>query len=198
MGFFQLISEFFESIFNSSSPEVKKRQELRKLENELKQYQPEIYKNDMLLPNFAEALRVLYVNTKPIYNLLSETLCSEDLERNHHFSEQLMMTGFSDGAQEIIESLSYANRKEAARNAESLSRHFEREHARLEKAIEELKSPDFAKKSSLKFFDLRNFLSQCLSAGEYPSLNFSIVSIEIPRFVMYSRANLPASVFKSP
>ena len=55
------------------------------------------------------------------------------------------MTGFSDNAQEIIESLSYANRKEAARNADSLSRHFEREHARLEKAIEELKSPEFAK-----------------------------------------------------
>lgn len=145
MALFQNLIDFFQELFMPASPEVKKRIALRKLENEVRDYTPQIYRNDMLLPNFAEAMRILYVNTKPIYNLLSETICSEDLERNHHFSEQLMMTGFSDNAQEIIESLSYANRKEAARTADSLSRHFEREHARLEKAIEELKSPDFAK-----------------------------------------------------
>ncbi len=147
-----------------ASPDVKKRVALRKLESEVRDYTPQVYRNDMLLPNFAEALRILYVNTKPIYNLLSETLCSEDLERNHHFSEQLMMTGFSDNAQEIIESLSYTNRKEAARGADSLTRHFEREHARLEKAIEELKSPDFAK--------IDNVLSNINQLNDICKLNY--------------------------
>ncbi len=164
MALFQNLIDFFQELFMPASPDVKKRVALRKLESEVRDYTPQVYRNDMLLPNFAEALRVLYVNTKPIYNLLSETLCSEDLERNHHFSEQLMMTGFSDSAQEIIESLSYSNRKEAARNAESLTRHFEREHARLEKAIEELKSADFAK--------IDNVLSNIAQLNDICKLNY--------------------------
>ena len=164
MALFQNLIDFFQEIFMPASPDVKKRIALRKIESEVRDYSPQVYKNDMLLPNFAEALRVLYVNTKPIYNLLSETICSEDLERNHHFSEQLMMTGFSDSAQEIIESLSYANRKEAAKTADSLPRHFEREHARLEKAIEELKSPDFAK--------IDNVLSNIAQLNDICKLNF--------------------------
>ncbi len=129
-----------------AAPDVKKRVALRKIESELKNYNPPVYKNDMLLPNFAEGLRVLYLSTKPIMNLLSETVCSENLDRNHHFIEQLMMTGFSDNAQEIIESLSYENRKEAARNtSDNLTRHFEVEHIKLEKVFSELKGENFSK-----------------------------------------------------
>ena len=40
-----------------ASPEVKKRIALRKLESDVRDYTPQIYKNDMLLPNFAEAMR---------------------------------------------------------------------------------------------------------------------------------------------
>ena len=145
MALIQNLIDFLQEVFMPASPEVKKRLALRKIETNVKNYTPLLYKNDMLLPNFAEAVRILFVNTKPVFDLLSETICSEDLERNHHFSEQLMLTGFSDEAQQIISNLSYANRKEAAERADSLTRHFEREHIQLEKAVSELKSDQFSK-----------------------------------------------------
>ncbi|MBR1912814.1 MAG: hypothetical protein IJ828_10740 [Treponema sp.] len=145
MQIFQSIVDVLQEIFMPTAPEVKKRVALRKIESELKSFTPCIYKNDMLQANFAESLRILFNNTKSLLDLLSETLCSEDLERNHHFVEQLIMTGFSADSQKLIESLSYENRKEAASKADSLSHHFERERVRLEKVIAELKSSQFSK-----------------------------------------------------
>lgn len=145
MQIFQSVVDLLQEIFMPTAPNVKKRVALRKIENELKSFTPCIYKNGMLQANFAESLRVLFVNTKPLQDLLSETICSEDLERNHHFVEQLILTGFSSDAQKVIESLSFENRKEAAGKAESLSRHFERERVRLDKVVAELKSSQFSK-----------------------------------------------------
>ena len=83
MSFLQSLTEFFQNIFMSSSPEVQKRQKLRKIEGELKEVRPVIYKNDLVQPNFAEALRIMYNNTKMIDDLLSNTICSSDIQRNN-------------------------------------------------------------------------------------------------------------------
>jgi hypothetical protein len=145
MQIFQSLKNLLQELFTPTAPDVKKRIALRKLGNELRAVSPTIYADDLLQPNFAEALRVLYENTKPLYNLLSETICSEDIERNFHFVEQLMLTGFSDEGQNIIESLTYANRKEAASQTDNLSRFFDMERVQLEKVLKELKSPQFTK-----------------------------------------------------
>ena len=50
MALFQNLIDFFQELFMPASPEVKKRIALRKLENEVRDYTPQIYKNDMLLP----------------------------------------------------------------------------------------------------------------------------------------------------
>ena len=63
MGLFQAISEFFESIFKKSSPEVQKKQQLKKLEQEIREFQPSICKNGFLQPNFGEALYTIYKHT---------------------------------------------------------------------------------------------------------------------------------------
>lgn len=144
MGFFQLISEFFESIFNSSSPEVKKRQELRKLENELKLYQPEIYKNDMLQPNFGELFRVLHEEATIIGEILRDTICSEDLRRNDKFEVQLLLTGFTGEAREKLESLSYEARKQAVMNSDQpMSRVFDDQRRIMESLAKDLNTPAF-------------------------------------------------------
>lgn len=145
MSFIQALTEFFQSIFMSSHPEVKKRQMIRKLENELKSLAPNIYKNGLVEPNFAEAIRILFVNTKEIENILSETICSEDITRNRHFEEQLLLTGFSSEQQEILESLAYEKRKIGAKNASSLNRYFENEHKKLENVVKEMNSTEFIK-----------------------------------------------------
>ena len=145
MSLLQSISDFFQSIFMSSSPDVKKRQALKKIEGTLRDIHPVIFKNELVQPNFAEALRILYVNTKPIDDLLSETICSDDLQRNNRFTEQLLLTGFTLDAQETLDSLSYENQKRAALEADSLPHFFEKEHRELEGIIKQLNTQDFVK-----------------------------------------------------
>ena len=129
----------------SSSPEVKKRQALKKIENNLRSANPAIYKGDEILANLAEAIRVLSINTKPLLNLLSETISSDDYDRNAHFTEQLLLTGLPPEIQDILESLTYENRKNGAREADSVSRYIEAEHRQLEKALKYFNTPDFVR-----------------------------------------------------
>ncbi len=145
MSFFKNISDFFQSIFMASSPEVKQKQALKKLASDLKNTDPQIYRDGSVLPPFADALKIMFENTKPIMDILSDTICTTDLERNHRFTEQLLLTGFPEEIQEILLSLTYEKRKERAREAESISRFFESEHRQLEKAIKYLNTPEFSK-----------------------------------------------------
>ena len=109
MSFIQTISDFLESIFKRSSPEVQKKQQLKKLDAELREFQPVIYKNGNLQPNFAEAIYSLYKNTKVLDDLFSVTVSSADIPRQHRFEAQLILTGYSNEYRGIIESLSFDN-----------------------------------------------------------------------------------------
>lgn len=146
MGIFQVITEFFESIFNRNSPEVQKKLLLKKIENEIKAYQPNIFKNGNLLPNFAEAIRILYINTKPLFEILSTTIGSADIQRSARFEAQLVLTGFSQEEQDIIESLSYESRKKELENTNmTTSQTFDRQHKKLERIISQLGNESFKK-----------------------------------------------------
>ncbi|MBR6154000.1 MAG: hypothetical protein IKQ43_06155 [Treponema sp.] len=145
MSFFQSITDFFHSIFASSTPEGKQKLALKRIESELKATDPQIFKDGTVQNTFAEGLRIMFNCTKPVMNILSDTICSPDIERNHRFTEQLLLTGFPPEIQEILESLSYEKRKAEAREAESISRFFESEHRQLEKAIKYLNTPEFTK-----------------------------------------------------
>ncbi len=145
MSFLQAISDFFESLFNRNSPEVQKKLQMKKLENELKYYEPAIFKNGKLLPNFAEALRILYINTKPLNNLLDSTITSSDIPRNKRFEAQLVITGFSAEYQKMIESLSYEERKKELTTPSSMttSQLYDIQRKKLERIIHELNSDTF-------------------------------------------------------
>ena len=146
MGLIQLITDIFESIFKSSSPEVQKKQALRMLENELKAYQPEIYKNDMLLPNFGELMRVLHEKTRIVGDILRDTICGEDLQRNGKFEMQLLLTGFSGEAKEQLESISYESRKQAVMESEQpMNRVFDEQKRTLESLGKALNTAGFIK-----------------------------------------------------
>lgn len=146
MGIFQFFTNVFESIFMSSSPEVKKKQALHKIDSELKNIQPNIFKSGMLQPNFAELIRILYENTKPIDDLLSETISSDDVKRHNFFCNQLLLTGFTGTSQEKLENLSYENRKEDVINSNlPVNKALENQRHTLEFLIHELNNPDFVK-----------------------------------------------------
>ena len=92
MQIFQSIVDVLQEIFMPTSPEVKKRVALRKIENELKSFTPCIYKNDMLQANFAESLRVLFNSTKPLLDLLNQKGANTDIEDRRHFAERAFAT----------------------------------------------------------------------------------------------------------
>lgn len=109
------------------------------MENEIRAFQPALFKNGCLLPNFAEAVRILYVNTKPLLDVFSMTIGSADIQRAHRFEFQLVLTGFSNENQSIISSLSYEMRKSDLENsAMTTSQIFDFQHKKFEKAMSEL------------------------------------------------------------
>ena len=146
MGFLRALKEFLESIFMSSSPEVKKRMEMRKIENELKLLPSQILKNGLLQPNFAEFFRVLYENCKPIEEILSKTICSEDIPRNGRFESELIITGFDEASQEKITELEYENRKKVIMESDSpMNKLIDSQKRALETILKQLSAPGFMK-----------------------------------------------------
>ena len=146
MSIIQAITDFFESIFNRNSPEVQKKIQLKKLESEIKSYQPQIFLNGNLQPNFAEAIRLLYINTKPLHNLFSATIGSPDSQKAHRFEAQLVITGYKSEEQRELEKLSYAGRIEEL-NTSSMTTHqiFDRQRRSLDKLLHSLAGENFRK-----------------------------------------------------
>ena len=161
MSVFQVIADFFESIFNRSSPEVQKKKILRKIEQDIDGFQPELFKKGMLLPNFAEAIYILYKNTRPLDNLFSVTVSPLDMQRQHRFEAQLIITGYPIGEQEIIEELSFERRKEAVVSAGGNSdRVYIHQKNQLERVIKELNTEAF-KKMDVDILYLRQVVEFC-------------------------------------
>jgi hypothetical protein len=161
MSLFQVISNLFDSIFRRSSPEVQKKQLLKKIESVIKEYNPAICRNGMLLPNFGEAIFALYKNTRPLDNLFSVTLSASDIPRQHRFEAQLIMTGYPQESQEVIESLSFENRKaDIEAEPQHQDRVFIRQRKAMEKVLKELNSEDFRKMDS-DIINLRQLVEFC-------------------------------------
>lgn len=147
MGFIQTLTEFFESIFKSSSPEVRKRQELRKMEAELRARQPQIFKNELLLPNFAELFRILYENTKPLADILGVTISGSDVQMNGRFEAQLILTGFDDATQKKLEKLNYEGRKKGVQESNlTMNQQFELQRRSFQEIMRQVEQrPEFRK-----------------------------------------------------
>lgn len=145
MSFIQAVTEFFESIFNSSSPEVRKRMELRKIEGELRNHPHSIYKNECLTPNFAELFRILYEITKPISDILDATITSGNAQHDGIFEYQLILTGFSDETQRKLEELSYEARKVEVEESDNISKTFEMQKRSFETLLKQVNTPEFRK-----------------------------------------------------
>ena len=105
MGILSFLTDIFESVFMSSSPEVKKKQALHKIDSELRALPSGIYRGGFLQPNFAELFRILFENSKILDDLFSQTICGSDVKRSNFYESQLMLTGFSNIDQEKLEKL---------------------------------------------------------------------------------------------
>ena len=120
--------------------------EMHKIENELKILPSQILKNGLLQPNFAEIFRVLYENTKPIDDILSRTICSEDIQRKARFENGLIMTGFDVESQDKIEKLEYENRKQVIMESDTaMNKLLDMQKRSLDALLKQLNSPGFIK-----------------------------------------------------
>ena len=161
MGFIKTISELFESIFKRSSPEVQKKQQMKKLEQEVKDFQPAICRNNMLLPNFGEAIFALYKNTRPLDNLFSVTVSPNNIQRQRRFEAQLIVTGYPMADQEALESLSFENRKaDVLAESQNPDRIYLHQRKELERLIKSLNTDGF-KKMDADLLQLRQLVEFC-------------------------------------
>ncbi len=161
MGFFHAIVDFFESIFMRSSPEVQKKQAMKKLESEIHNFVPLICKSGILEPNFGEAIFALYKNTRPLDNLFLNTVSSQDIPRRMRYEGQLMLTGYSREEQEVIDELSFENRKEDVESSYPNSdRAYLHQKSLLERVLKGLNTEEF-KKMDADILGLRHLVEFC-------------------------------------
>ncbi|MBR5966445.1 MAG: hypothetical protein IK015_10065 [Treponema sp.] len=147
MSLMQALTDIFDLLFRSNAPEVQKKIKLRKIESELRVHPSGLYKNELVQPNFAEALRVLYENIQPIANILDNTIASPDIRRNHRFEEELIVTGYTDEDKRILDSLSYEELKKQAMQTGGNGQRstFDEQKKSLEKIVTDLNGPQFSK-----------------------------------------------------
>lgn len=146
MGILSFLTDIFESVFMSSSPEVKKKQALHKIDSELRALPSGIYRGGFLQPNFAELFRILFENSKILDDLFSQTICGSDVKRSNFYESQLMLTGFSNIDQEKLEKLNLENRKQEVIDSNmQMTRVFENQKHTMEFLLKELNSQEFFK-----------------------------------------------------
>ncbi|MCQ2599890.1 MAG: DUF5312 domain-containing protein [Treponema sp.] len=164
MSLLQMLTDLFDNLFRSSSPEVQKKQRIRKIENELKALPNGIYRNGLIQPNFAEILRVLYINTRPIYKILEATIAGPDIKRNTRFEFQLIVSGYEEKWQLALKDLEYEPRKQEVVLADlqgiPASRIFDDQKRRFEKLLSQLNSKEFLKMDSI-FVKLKQLVELC-------------------------------------
>jgi len=143
MSFFGRLARIFQNLFSGVKPENRIKFELKKNEAALRALQPGLYKAGRVLPNVGEAFRVLAIHTKPVYDILSATITGPDIPRNGYFSDLLLATGYTAEEQELLASLSFAQRKEEIRASLNQVKTFDEQKKRLEKLLKALSSPVF-------------------------------------------------------
>ena len=138
--------DIFDSIFRRSSPEVQRKQLLKKMDVEIQGFSPMICKSGYLQPNFGEAIFTLYKNCGILDRLFIETVSTNDLPRRHRFEAQLVITGYNAEDQEIVSELQFQNRKDDIlaefNNAERIYIH---QRHLLDKILKDLNSEQFKK-----------------------------------------------------
>ncbi|MCR5290922.1 MAG: hypothetical protein K6E51_13100 [Treponema sp.] len=145
----------------SSSPEVQKKKQLRKIDVELRAFQPVLYKNNMLQPNFAQTIKELYIHTKPIDDLFLQTISNPDVRLATKFSERLFISGYSPNSQDLLATLSYEKRKAAVfASTESMDKTLELQKRTLNRLLGELENGEF-KKIDIIMADMYQFADFC-------------------------------------
>ena len=112
-----LVQDFLESLFASSSPEVKKKHQLKQLENSLRELDPPLYRQDgFLLPSFPASLYQLYQMLLPVRDALAATIASTDKRVSEKYRDYLLELVLTPEQQTLRKSFTLAERSAALAN----------------------------------------------------------------------------------
>ncbi len=145
MSFFKAVINLFLNLFSPGTSETRYKGELKTFENDLKNIQPQLYKNGFLTGNMAEVFNILYVETKILFNLFSETIAGDDTLKANKYIDMLIITGFYAESRDYWDSLTYDIRKMELEEGEEDHKIYEEQHRRLEKILHILDNDDFKK-----------------------------------------------------
>lgn len=108
------IQDIVGALFFSSSPDYKKKKELRRLNAELRKLTPPLYRSDKtLLPAFATLLYQLYYYLQPIKAILEKTVASSDIRAAEKYQNLFFEAAFTDEQKATRQSFVFAERNNA-------------------------------------------------------------------------------------
>ncbi|WP_428770697.1 DUF5312 family protein [Treponema sp. HNW] len=164
MGILQQLIDFVKSILAGAGDKTgaPKKQQVKKLEIQLRQMQPPLYKNGELLPAFGELIFLLYTHTSPFCKLLSFMRSPESLHIKNRIYDILIQSGYSENDREKMAALSYEARKEKLEQSNNIQRDVESQTHTLDQLLHILRSSAFqqideALKNLEIFYDLCSF-----------------------------------------
>lgn len=118
MGFLDTVLSFFrdflESLFSSSSPEYKKKQQLKLLSAELKAIEPPIYRQDgFILPAFPATLYQASQFLQPVKETLNATVANPDKRIAERCRDYLIELAMTDEQRAQRKSFTFSERNKA-------------------------------------------------------------------------------------
>ena len=164
MGILQQLISFIKSFFAGSGNKAgaPRKQQVKKLELQLKQMQPPLYKNGELLPAFGELIYLLYTHTGHFYKLLSFMRSPENSHMKNRIYDILIQSGYSENDKTKLASLSYEARKAKLEGSNNIQRDIESQTHTFDQLLHLLRSAAFLQiEETLKnlevFYDLCSF-----------------------------------------
>ncbi len=112
--FVTFIQDLFESLFASSSPEYKKKQQLKQLSINLKALNPPIFRQDgVLLPAFPAAIFQIFQFLQPIHEILTASLENTDRRVSERYRDYLIELTLTDDQRKLRKSFTFSDRTAA-------------------------------------------------------------------------------------
>ncbi len=105
------IQDFLESIFSSSSPEYKKKHQLKLILAQVRSIEPPLYRQDgMLLPPFPATLYQIYQFMQPINEILSATVANPDRRVAERYRDYLLELALTPEQRQLRKSFTFEER----------------------------------------------------------------------------------------
>ena len=110
-AFFDAVLDFFTSLFGGSSPEYKRKQQLKHLSASLKSRPTQIYQQDgTLLPTFAATLYQIFQFLKPIKEIFDATVSNQDRRVVERYHDALLELAFTEEQHQMRKKFVFSER----------------------------------------------------------------------------------------